>query len=50
MRYAHFGEICEKCGNKRNMQQSHISIKLACIYTLTTDKQLTAHVLQCTVT
>ena len=28
MRYAHFAEICEKCGNKRNMQQSHIHIKL----------------------
>jgi len=28
MRYAHFAEICEKCGNKRNMRQSHIHIKL----------------------
>ena len=23
MRYAHFYEICEKCGNKRYMRQSH---------------------------
>ena len=28
MRYAHFGEICEKCGNMRNMRQSHIRLKL----------------------
>jgi len=27
MRYAHFAEICEKCGNKRNMRQSHIAHK-----------------------
>ena len=30
MRYAHFAETCEKCGNKRNMQQSHIRTKLTC--------------------
>ena len=29
--YAHFAEICEKCGNKRNMRQSHICIKLTCL-------------------
>jgi len=28
--YAHFAEICEKCGNVRNMQQSHIGVKLRC--------------------
>ena len=28
MRYAHFSEIYEKCGNMRNMQQSHIPICL----------------------
>jgi len=28
MQYAHFAEICEKCGN---MQQSHIRIKLTCV-------------------
>ena len=28
MRYAHLAEICKKCDNKRNMQQSHIHIKL----------------------
>jgi len=31
MRYAHFAEICEKCGNMRNMRQSHIRIKLTCL-------------------
>jgi len=31
MRHAHFAEMCEKCGNKRNMRQSHIRIKLACL-------------------
>ena len=31
MRYAQFAETCEKCGNKRNMRQSHIRIKLACL-------------------
>jgi len=30
-RYAHFTETCEKCGNKRNMQQSHIRTKLTCL-------------------
>jgi len=29
MRCAHFAEICEKCGNMRNMRESHICIKLA---------------------
>jgi len=28
MWYAHFAEICEKCGSTRNMMQSHIRIKL----------------------
>jgi len=28
MRYAHFAEICEKCGNKRNVRQSYVRIKL----------------------
>jgi len=30
MRYAHFAEICEKCGNKRIMWQSHshVHVKL----------------------
>jgi len=28
MRYAHFAEIREKCGNMRNMQQSHIRVKV----------------------
>jgi len=27
MRYAHFAEICEKRGNKRNTRQSHIRVK-----------------------
>jgi len=27
---AHFADVCEKCGNKRNMRQSHIRIKLTC--------------------
>ena len=31
MRHAHFAEICEKCGNMQNMQQSHIRIKLTCL-------------------
>jgi len=31
MRYAHFAEVCEKCGTKRNMWQSHILIKLTCL-------------------
>ena len=31
MRYAHFAEMCERCGTKRNMRQSHIPIKLACL-------------------
>ena len=25
-------EMCQKCGNKRNMRQSHIHIKLTCIF------------------
>jgi len=28
MQYAHFADICEKCGNKQNMWQLHIRIKL----------------------
>ena len=29
MRNAHFAEICgEKCGNKRNVRQSYVRIKL----------------------
>ena len=31
VRYAHFAEIYEKCGNVRNMRQSHIRIKLTCL-------------------
>jgi len=31
MRYMHFAEICEKCGNIQNMWQSHIRIKLTCL-------------------
>ena len=31
MRYAHFAEICENCGNTRNVRQSHIRIKLTCL-------------------
>ena len=31
MRYAHFDEICERCGTMRNMQQLHICIKLTCL-------------------
>ena len=31
MRYAHFAEICEKCGNTRNVRQSHIRIKQTCL-------------------
>ena len=30
-RYAHFSEMCEKCGNKQNMRQSHTRIKLTCL-------------------
>jgi len=31
MYYAHhFAGTCEKCGNKRNMWQSHVRIKLTC--------------------
>jgi len=33
MRYAHFSQICEKCGNMRNMRQSHIHVKLTCLTT-----------------
>jgi len=32
-------EICEKCGNKRNMGQSHFRIKLTCLMTSSTNKQ-----------
>jgi len=32
--YAHFAEICEKCVNKRNMQQLHICIKLTCLHSV----------------
>ena len=28
MQHAHFAEMCKKCGNKRNMRQSHIHIEL----------------------
>ena len=31
MPYAHFVEICQKCGNKRNMRQLYICIKLTCV-------------------
>jgi len=31
MRYAHFAEICERRGNKRNMRLSHIPQKLTCL-------------------
>ena len=31
MLYAHFAEICEKCGNMRNMRQLHIRIKPTCL-------------------
>jgi len=31
MRYAHFAEIRENCGNTRNVRQSHIRIKLTCL-------------------
>jgi len=31
MWYAHFAEICEKCGNMRNMRQLHIRIKPTCL-------------------
>jgi len=31
MRYAHFAEICEKCGNMRNICQSYICVKLTCL-------------------
>jgi len=31
MGHAHSVEICEKCGSKRNMRQSHIRIKLTCV-------------------
>jgi len=31
MQYTHFAETGEKCGNMRNMQQSHIRIKLTCL-------------------
>jgi len=31
MRYAHLAGICEKCGNMRNMQQSPVRVKLACL-------------------
>jgi len=28
MRYAHFAEICEKCGKMQNMRKSDIRVKL----------------------
>ena len=31
MQYAHFAEIWKKCGNMRNMRQSHIRVKLTCL-------------------
>jgi len=31
MPYAHFVEICQKCGNKQNMRQLYICIKLTCV-------------------
>ena len=31
MRSAHFAEICKKYGNKQNMRQLHICIKLTCL-------------------
>jgi len=31
MRYVHFAEMYEKCGNKRNKWHLHIRIKLACL-------------------
>ena len=31
MRYVHFAGICKKCGNMRNMQKSHIRVKLTCL-------------------
>ena len=31
MRCVHFAEICEKCGNMRNMRQSHIRVKVTCL-------------------
>ena len=33
MQYAHFAEICEKCSSMLNMRQSHIHVKLTCLYT-----------------
>jgi len=30
MQYAHFAEICDKCGNLWNMRELHICIKLTC--------------------
>ena len=36
MRYAHFSEIREKCGIKRNMRQSHIRVKLASLVSIPT--------------
>jgi len=34
MQYVHLAEVCEKCGNKRIMRQSHIHIQLTCLITL----------------
>jgi len=34
MRCVHLTEIFKKCGNKRNMRQSHIHIKLTCLVVL----------------
>ena len=37
MQYSHFAEICEKCGNMRNMRQSRIRVELACVTDLRRD-------------
>jgi len=37
VRYVHFAELCEKCGSMRNVQQSHIRIKLTCLMRVTSD-------------
>jgi len=43
MRYAHFAEICRKCNNMRNMRQSHIRIKLACLVNTHVSQKLLRH-------
>ena len=40
MRYEHFAEICEKCGNMRNMRQSHIRVKMTCLAVAKANSQL----------